>query len=245
MIVYPSIDILAGRCVRMTMGDFATVEDVAPSPLEAAKWLVAGGAEWLHVVDLDGAKTGVPANLAHFGAIAMNTNVKIQASGGIRDLATADAFVAAGASRIVVGTAAVRDPDLLLRLVDRHAEALAVALDARGGLVATQGWTETTALRATDLARRLAAAGVATVIFTNIDLEGRLEGVDLGATAEIASAFGGNVIHSGGVASLEDIHGLAGLEPLGVRGVVIGRALYRRRFTLREAIAAARAVSAC
>ena len=240
MIVYPSIDILEGRCVRMTMGDFATVEDVAPSPLEAAKWLVSEGAEWLHVVDLDGAKTGTPANLPHLRAIAAHTTVKLQASGGIRDFVTAEAFVEAGASRIVVGTAAVKDPDLLAQLVDRHADALAVGVDARGGLVSTQGWTETTAVRATDLVQLLAIAGVATVVYTNIDVEGRLEGVDLAATAAMAKAFGGDLVHSGGVATLEDVAGLARLRHRGLRGVIVGRALYRRRFTLREAMAVAR-----
>ena len=243
MIVYPSVDILEGRCVRMTMGDFATVEDVAPSPLEAAKWLVSEGAGWLHVVDLDGARTGVPANLAHLRAISKEVRVPIQASGGIRDRAAADAFREAGAARIVVGTAAVRDPELLAALVASHGDAVAVGIDARGGFVSTQGWTETTAIRATDLARRLRSAGVATVVYTNIDVEGRLEGVDLRSTAEMATAFGGHLIHSGGVASLTDLAALAGLSPA-IGGVVVGRALYRRRFTLREAIAAARGAGA-
>lgn len=239
MIVYPSIDILDGRCVRMTMGDFATVEDVAPSPVEAAKWLVSEGAQWLHVVDLDGARTGVPANLEHLRKIARHTNVKLQASGGIRDFTTAEAFVEAGASRIVVGTAAVNDPDFLARLIDRHADELAVGIDARGGLVSTQGWTETSAVKATDLAQRLAVAGVTTVVYTNIDVEGRLAGVDLAAVETVARAFGGDLISSGGVTSLDDVRGLAGLRHRGVRGIIVGRALYGRRFTLREAMAAA------
>lgn len=241
MIVYPSIDILEGRCVRMTMGDFATVEDVAPSPLEAAKWLVSEGAEWLHLVDLDGARTGTPANLDHIRKIAAHTTVKLQASGGIRDVETGEAFVEAGVSRIVVGTAAVRDPDLLARLVDRHADALAVGVDARKGLVATQGWTETSTVTATDLVQTLAVAGVTTVVYTNIDVEGRLEGVDLAAVESVARAFGGDLISSGGVASLDDLRGLAGLRHRGIRGAIVGRALYRRRFTLREAMAALRA----
>src|SRR6266851_7080538 len=127
----------------MTRGDFDTVQEVAPSPLEAAKRLVADGAEWLHIVDLDGARTGTPANLQHIRAIANRFTVQIQAGGGIRDFDTAEAFAEAGVSRIVVGTAAVRDKELIDRLVDRHADGMAVAVDARNGMVATEGWTET------------------------------------------------------------------------------------------------------
>ena len=150
MIVYPAIDILDGKVVRMTRGDFATAEQVAPSPLEAAKRLVAEGAEWLHVVDLNGSRTGRPGNLHHLRTIANRFTVKLQAGGGIRDFDTAEAFAEAGVSRIVVGTAAVSDPELIGRLVDRHADGMAVAVDARNGMVATSGWTETSDVRATD-----------------------------------------------------------------------------------------------
>ncbi|HEX9437300.1 MAG TPA: HisA/HisF-related TIM barrel protein, partial [Candidatus Limnocylindria bacterium] len=136
MIVYPAIDILDGRCVRMTAGDFATAEDVAPDPLSAAKRLVADGAEWLHVVDLNGARTGKPENLPLIRRIAERFTVRIQAGGGIRDFDTAEAFAEAGVSRVVVGTAAVRDPELIGRLVDRFADGMAVAVDARNGFVA-------------------------------------------------------------------------------------------------------------
>ncbi len=240
MIVYPAIDILDGRCVRMTRGDFATVEEVAPSPLEAARRLVAEGAEWLHVVDLDGARSGTPANLEHIRAIANRFLVKIQAGGGIRDFDTAEAFAEAGASRIVVGTAAVRDPELIGRLVDRHADGMAVAVDARNGMVAASGWTETTDVRATDLMQDLAVLGVPTVICTNVSVDGTLQGVDLVSTEAVARAFGGDVIYSGGVGSLDDIAALARLRHRGLRGVIVGRALYLGRFRLREAIAVAR-----
>src|SRR5437879_91607 len=163
----------------MTRGDFATVEQVAPSPLEAARKLVAEGAEWLHVIDLDGSRTGQPENLDHIRAIANRFTVKIQAGGGIRDFDTAEAFAEAGASRIVVGTAAIDDPELIGRLVDRHADGLAVSVDARSGMVTTDGWTETTKVRAVDLMQRLAITGVATVIFTNVSIDGTLQGLDL------------------------------------------------------------------
>jgi phosphoribosylformimino-5-aminoimidazole carboxamide ribotide isomerase len=240
VIVYPAIDILDGRCVRMTAGDFATAEEVAPDPLGAAKRLVGEGAEWLHIVDLNGARTGRPENLHHIRAIANRFTVQIQAGGGIRDFDTAEEFAEAGVSRIVVGTAAVRDPELIDRLVDRHADGMAVSVDARNGFVAASGWTETTDLRAADLVQQLAVSGVPTIIFTNVSIDGTLQGVDLRSLEEVARAFGGDVIYSGGVASLEDVRAVARLRHRGVRGVIVGRALYTGRLTLADAMAAAR-----
>ncbi len=239
MLVYPAIDILDGKAVRMTRGDFKTVEQVASSPLEAAKRLVADGAEWLHLVDLDGARTGTPANLEYIRTIANRFTVKLQAGGGIRDFDTAEAFAEAGVSRIVVGTAAVRDKELIGRLVDRHADGLAVAVDARNGMVATAGWTETSTVKASDLARDLALQGVATIIYTNVSVDGTLQGVDIASTEVVARAFGGDLIYSGGVGKVEDISALAKLRHRGLRGVIVGRALYLGRFTLQQAIAAA------
>jgi phosphoribosylformimino-5-aminoimidazole carboxamide ribotide isomerase len=224
----------------MTRGDFATVEQVAASPLEAARKLVAEGAEWLHLVDLDGSRTGKPENLEHIRAIANRFTVKIQAGGGIRDFDTAEAFAEAGASRIVVGTAAIEDPELIGRLVDRHADGLAVSVDARNGMVTTAGWTETSDVRAVDLMQRLAVTGVPTVIYTNVSIDGTLQGVDVASTEAVARAFGGDVIYSGGIGSLEDIGRLVRLRHRGLRGVIVGRALYLGRFTLRDAIQAAR-----
>jgi phosphoribosylformimino-5-aminoimidazole carboxamide ribotide isomerase len=240
VIVYPAIDILDGRCVRMTAGDFATAEDVAPDPLSAAKRLVGEGAEWLHIVDLNGARTGKPANLDHIRAIANRFTVQIQAGGGIRDFDTAEAFAEAGVSRIVVGTAAVRDPELIGRLVDRHADGLAVSVDARNGFVAAAGWQEQTDVRAAKLVQELAIMGVPTVIYTNVSIDGTLQGVDLVSLEEVARAFGGDVIYSGGVASLDDIRAVARLRHRGLRGIIVGRAVYLGRFTLGEAIAASR-----
>lgn len=241
MIVYPAIDILDGKVVRMSRGDFATVEEVASSPLEAAKRFDAEGAEWLHVIDLDGARTGTPANLDHIRAIANRFTVKLQAGGGIRDFDTAEAFAEAGVSRIVVGTAAIKDKELIGRLVDRHADGMAVAVDARHGLVAASGWTETTDVKAADLARELAIQGVPTLIYTNVTVDGTLQGVDLASTEAVARAFGGDLIYSGGVGSIEDVRALARLRHRGLRGVIVGRAIYLGRFTLAQAIDAARA----
>jgi len=239
VIVYPAIDIYQGRAVRMTRGDFSTVEQVAASPLEAAKRLVYEGAEWLHIVDIDGSLTGKPANLDAIRQIANRFTVKIQAGGGIRDFDTAEAFAEAGASRIVVGTAAIEDPELIGRLVDRHADGLAVSVDARNGLVTTAGWTETTEVRAVDLVQQLAIAGVAIVIYTNVSVDGTLQGVDLPSLEAVARAFGGDIIYSGGVGSVDDIKELVKRRHRGIRGVIVGRALYMGKFTLRDALAAA------
>jgi len=241
VIIYPAIDILGGRVVRMTRGDFATVEQVASSPIEAAKQFVAEGAEWLHVVDLDGARTGTPGNLQHIRAIANRFTVKLQAGGGIRDFDTAEAFSEAGVSRIVVGTAAIRDRELIDRLVDRHADGMAVAVDARNGLVAAYGWTETTTVEAADLAKELALQGVPTLIYTNVSVDGTLQGVDLTSTETVARAFGGDLIYSGGIGSVEDLSALARLKHRGLRGVIVGRAIYMGRFTLAQALAVGKA----
>lgn len=224
----------------MTRGDFKTAEEVAASPLEAAKRAVNEGAEWIHIVDLDGSLTGTPRNLDAIRQIANRFTVKIQAGGGIRDFDTAEAFAEAGVSRIVVGTAAVEDPELIGRLVDRHADGLAVSVDARNGLVTTAGWTATTEVRAVDLMHQLAVAGVPVVIYTNVSVDGTLQGVDLDSLQAVARAFGGDVIYSGGVGSLEDIRSLARLRHRGIRGVIVGRALYSGKFTLTEALKVAR-----
>ena len=239
MIVYPAIDIYEGRAVRMTRGDFSTVEQVAPSPLEAAKRLVNEGAEWLHVVDIDGARTGTPANLDAIRQIANRFTVKIQAGGGIRDFDTAEAFAEAGASRIVVGTAAIEEPELIGRLVDRFADGMAVSVDARNGMITTDGWTATTNVRAVDLMQRLAVAGVPMVIYTNVSVDGTLQGVDVPGLESVARAFGGDVIYSGGIGSVEDIRSVVKLRHRGIRGVIVGRALYLGKFTLRDALDAA------
>jgi len=244
VIVYPAIDIYQGRVVRMTRGDFSTVEEVASSPLEAAKRLVSDGAEWLHIVDIDGARTGTPGNIDAIRQIANRFTVQIQAGGGIRDFDTAERFAEAGASRIVVGTAAIEDPELIGRLVDRHADGLAVSVDARHGMVVTTGWTETTEIRAIDLMQRLAVEGVAIVIYTNVSVDGTLQGIDLPGLEAVARAFGGDVIYSGGIGSLDDIRAVARLRHRGIRGIIVGRAIYLGTFSLRDAVDAARSTAA-
>lgn len=241
MIIYPAIDVLGGKAVRMRLGDYSTAYEVAPTPLEAAKRWVKEGAEWLHVVDLDGARTGEPRNLEVIRAICQRFTVQVQAGGGIRDFETAEAFAEAGVSRIVVGTAAIGEPELVGRLIDRHADALAIAVDARNGFVVSKGWTVVSERRATDLAKELAVAGVPTIIYTNVSVDGTLQGVDVASLQDVGRAFGGDLVYSGGVATLDDIRAIARLKHRGVRGCIVGRALYSGAFTFRDALEAAKA----
>ena len=241
MIVYPAIDILGGKAVRMRAGDYATAYEVAPSPMEAARRWVNEGAEWLHVVDLDGARTGKPTNLDILRAMCRRFTVPIQAGGGIRDYDTAERFVETGVSRIVVGTAALSEPDLIVRLVDRFADRLVIAVDAKGGLVVEQGWTVVTEKRAIDMVHELGVHGVPTVVYTNVSIDGTLQGVDIPSLDAVGRAFNGDVIYSGGVGKLDDIRAVAKLRHRQVRGIIVGRALYSGAFTLREAMAVASA----
>ncbi len=239
MIIYPAIDILGGKAVRMRAGDYATAYQVAPTPMVAAKRWVNEGAEWLHVVDLDGARSGEPQNLEVIRAICQRFTVQVQAGGGIRDFETAERFAEAGVSRIVVGTAAVDDRELVGRLVDRHADGLAIAVDAKNGYVVAKGWTVVTERRVTELVKELAVHGVPNIVFTSVSVDGTLQGVDLSGLEDVGRAFGGEVVYSGGVASLDDIRAIARLKHRGVRGCIVGRALYSGAFGLRDAIAAA------
>jgi phosphoribosylformimino-5-aminoimidazole carboxamide ribotide isomerase len=241
MTIYPAIDILKGDVVRMRAGDYATAYRVASSPLEAAKRFVGDGAEWLHVVDLDGARTGVPENLEHIRAICQRFTLPVQAGGGIRDFETAEQFAESGVSRIVVGTAAVDEPELIGRLVDRHADRMAVSVDAKSGYVVAKGWTVVTERKASELVQELAVNGVPTIVFTNVSVDGTLQGVDIGGLETVARAFGGDTIYSGGVATLADLAKIARLRHRGVRGAIVGRALYSGAFSLKEAMDVARA----
>ncbi len=224
----------------MRAGDYQTAYEVAPTPLEAAKRFVGEGAEWLHVVDLDGARTGEPRNLHHIRQICQRFTVPVQAGGGIRDFETAERFAECGVSRIVVGTAALEETELIDRLIDRHADSMAVAVDARDGMVVSKGWTVVTDRKASDLVRELAVHGVPNIVFTNVSVDGTLQGVDLKGLETVARMFGGDTTYSGGIASLDDVRALARLKHRGVVGAIVGRALYSGAFTLADAIAAAR-----
>jgi phosphoribosylformimino-5-aminoimidazole carboxamide ribotide isomerase len=238
--LYPAIDVRAGRAVRLTRGDFAAETVYADDPVAVARSFAAAGAHWIHVVDLDAARTGEPANLAVVEAIAAAVPCLVQAGGGVRSLETAGALLLAGAARVVVGTAAVERPALVADLCVVHPGQIAVGLDARGRELAVEGWTDASGRDLVELARELASVGVAALVVTEISRDGTMAGPDRDQLSAVLSATTVPVIASGGVGTLADLAALGQLEAEGRRlaGAVVGRALYEGRFTLGEALAA-------
>jgi phosphoribosylformimino-5-aminoimidazole carboxamide ribotide isomerase len=234
VILYPAIDLKDGACVRLRQGDMAKATLFNRDAADQARRFAAAGAQWLHVVDLDGAFAGKPMNRNAIDAILAAVEIPCQLGGGIRDQATIDGWLAAGIARIILGTAAVKDPALVREACRRHPGHIAVGIDAKGGKVAVEGWAETSELAALDLARRFVDAGVAAIVFTDVDRDGLLGGANVEATAALARALPIPVIASGGVAGLAD---LAALDAAGVAGAIIGRALYDGRVDLAEALA--------
>jgi phosphoribosylformimino-5-aminoimidazole carboxamide ribotide isomerase len=236
MEVIPAIDLRGGRCVRLVQGDYdrETVFGDDPAAM-AARW-VAEGATRLHLVDLDGAKEGRPVNVEAVRAILDRAGVPCQLGGGVRDDATADAWLDAGLDRVIVGTQALKDPAWFRSLVTRHPGRVALGLDAREGKVATAGWLDTSEVDAADLAAQFDDLPMAAVIYTDIARDGTLGGPDLEAPRELATRLRTPVIASGGVATLDDIARLAALP---VPACIVGRALYEGRFRLHEAISQA------
>ena len=239
MELYPAIDIRGGRAVRLRQGDFAQETVYAGDPLDAARGWVADGARRLHVVDLDGAREGRPVALEHLARIAGQLDVPVQFGGGLRTLDAVSAALETGAERVVLGTAAHRDPDLLEAALERHGERVAVAVDVRGGRVSTAGWTETSEDEGAAMVGRLSAGGVATIVYTDVDRDGMLEGPALEQLARVSAACGpAGLIYSGGIGELSHLSALAQLDGAALEGVIVGKALYERRFTVAEALAA-------
>ena len=236
MILYPAIDLKDGACVRLLRGDMAQATVYADDPAAQARAFAAAGCQWLHVVDLDGAFAGRPVNRAAIEAIVAAVDVPVQLGGGVRELATLEAWLAAGISRVVLGTAAVRDPAFVEAACAAHPGRVAVGIDARDGRAAVDGWAETSDIPALDLARRAAQAGAAAIVHTDIARDGALEGPNLAATRAIAQAVDIPVIASGGVAGLGDLAALKALEGDGVAGVIVGRAFYDGRIEPAAAI---------
>ncbi|MEA2231162.1 MAG: phosphoribosylformimino-5-aminoimidazole carboxamide ribotide isomerase [Solirubrobacteraceae bacterium] len=240
MILYPAIDIADGKAVRLVQGDFDAATVYADSPLEAARAWVDAGAQYLHVVDLDGARKGAPQNLHHLEQIAGELEVPVQIGGGLRNVeAVRDAF-AAGVARVILGTAAFADVDFLDEVVGEFGDRTVVSVDTRGGFVSTSGWTETTQLPAAAVIERMQARGVRTFVFTNVDRDGMLEGPDLDEVRRVAQVVRGRFMYSGGVGRHEDLEALAALRQVNLSGVIVGKALYERRFTVAEGQAALR-----
>lgn len=236
MILYPAIDLKGGQCVRLLRGDMAAATVFGDDPAAQARSFAEAGCAWVHVVDLDGAFAGRPENAAAVEAILAAVSVPVQLGGGIRDMAAVEGWLAKGVARVILGTAAVRDPGFVRAAAARFPGRVAVGIDARGGRVAVQGWAEETDIDAVDLARRFEDAGVAAVIFTDIERDGAMQGPNVEATAALARAVSIPVIASGGVSSLDDLRALKDCgAPLD--GVISGRALYDGRIEVAAAAA--------
>ena len=237
MEVIPAIDLCGGRCVRLHQGDFERETVFSDDPLAMARrWQEQGGPR-LHLVDLDGAATGESAHLEIISSIVAALDVPVQVGGGIRSAATARAWLDAGVERVVIGTAAVRDPGMVEAVCREHgSERVVVSVDARDGMVALQGWTEASEVSVLELAQRMAGLGVARLLYTDIARDGMLTGPDVTTNAQLVRETGMAVLASGGVSSVEDIRRLA---PTGVEGVIVGRALYTGAVSLPDAVAAA------
>ena len=237
MILYPAIDLKGGAVVRLMRGDMAAATVYADDPAAQAQSFVAAGVEWLHLVDLDGAIAGRPVNEAAVIAILAAVGVPCQLGGGIRDLAAIERWFERGLARVILGTAALKDPALVRAACRRFPDRIAVGIDARAGRVAVAGWVEEATVTPLELAGRFVDAGVAAIIYTDIDRDGALTGVNVAATTALARAVSIPVIASGGVASLDDLRALKRETASGIAGVICGRALYDGRVDLAAALA--------
>jgi phosphoribosylformimino-5-aminoimidazole carboxamide ribotide isomerase len=237
MIFFPAIDLKDGRCVRLLKGDMEAATVFNDSPADQARAFEAAGAQWLHLVDLNGAFAGAPVNGAAVDDILSAISIPVQLGGGIRDLATIEMWLGKGIARVILGTVAVRDPELVRTAAKSFPGQVAVGIDARGGMVAVEGWAETTDMAVGDLAEKFADAGVAAIIYTDIDRDGVMAGPNVEATAGLAHATDIPVIASGGVSSMAD---LAALKSCGapLEGAISGRAIYDGAIDVRAAVAA-------
>jgi phosphoribosylformimino-5-aminoimidazole carboxamide ribotide isomerase len=242
MELWPAIDLRGGKCVRLLQGDYAQETVFGDDPVAMVGRFVAAGTKRLHIVDLDGAKDGKPTQAALVARMVVAAGVPCQLGGGIRTLETARAYLDAGVSRVVVGSIAIEQPDLLVELAHTFPGQVVLGLDARDGRVAVRGWLETSSLTAIDVARRHAALPLAAIVYTDIATDGMLSGPNLAALEEMAAAVALPIVASGGVANAEDIRRVA---TTGCAGCIVGRALYEGRVTISEAVAAAGETDEC
>lgn len=239
MNIYPAIDLKDGRCVRLLQGRMEDATEFNPDPADQARRFRDAGFTRLHLVDLNGAFDGRSSNADAVRAVLAATDRPVQLGGGIRDRAAIDAWLDAGVARVILGTMALRDPETVRAACRDHPGRIVVGIDARGGQVAVEGWAEQSEMKATDLALAFADAGVAAIVYTDIDRDGALQGVNVEATAALARVSGLPVIASGGVAGIDDIHRLKAVADAGIEGVIIGRALYDGRIDPAEALSVA------
>jgi phosphoribosylformimino-5-aminoimidazole carboxamide ribotide isomerase len=236
--IYPAIDMRGGNCVRLLQGDYNKETIYGDSPFDMARSFASDGAEWIHMVDLDGAKDGKRVNDRFVIETAKKLNVKVQIGGGIRSEEDILHYLENGVDRVIIGSIAVSNPDFAMEMIKKYGGKIAIGIDAKNGYVATHGWLDTSELRAIDLGKRFADAGAETFIFTDIATDGTLSGPNIEAVCQMAEITGKNVIASGGVSSLEDLKALASEK--GISGAIVGKALYENRFTLKEALASAK-----
>ena len=240
MILLPAIDLHQGQCVRLLRGDYDTAQVVAADPVETARAFEEQGAGWLHVVDLDGAKEGAPKNAELIAQVVERTGLQVEVGGGIRNMATVDRYLELGAARVILGSAALRDPQFVAEAVKRYGKRVAVGIDALGGKVAAEGWLEQSQVDYLELARRMEDLGVQYLICTDISQDGTLAGPNLTMLDQLNQAVSCHVVASGGVSSLLDI---VNLYDLGLYGAIAGKALYTGALDLRAAIAACRRIA--
>jgi phosphoribosylformimino-5-aminoimidazole carboxamide ribotide isomerase len=233
--IYPAIDIRDGHAVRLERGDFAKETVYDADPLDAARRFVEEGARALHVVDLDGARAGEPANLDHLKRITTALDVPVQYGGGLRNIESVRRALVAGAERVILGTAAYADLDFLDEVLTSWGPRVLVAVDVRGGNVSVSGWTKATQWTPEDVIRRMQRIGVKQFVYTNVDKDGMLEGPDLDEVRRIGQTIRGRFIYSGGIGSLDDLRALRDLRLVNLAGVISGKALYEKRFTIAEA----------
>lgn len=234
--IYPAIDMRGGKCVRLLQGDYNKETVYADSPFEVAKSFADEGATWIHMVDLDGAKAGQRVNHEHVLQVVQNLNVNVQIGGGIRTEDDVAFYLNNGVSRVILGSAAISNPDFVKKMLQTYGKKIAIGIDAKDGYVATEGWLNTSNVKATELGKTLAEAGAEVFIFTDIATDGMLSGPNIKAVVEMAEATGKQVIASGGVSKLDDLVRLKQYSASGVAGAIVGKALYTKQFTVREAL---------
>lgn len=233
MVILPAIDIKDGQCVRLFKGDYATVQKVAESYMDTARAFEKAGAEWIHMVDLDGAKDASQQNKEIFLDVAKNTGLKVEVGGGIRSMDTVEMYLKNGVSRVIIGSAAVKNPALVKDAVKEFGNRIAVGIDAKNGFVATEGWLETSEVRFTELAKAMSEVGVEYIIFTDISKDGTLSGVNAEQLDEINKCCKANITASGGVHTIEDIKIC---KKLGLYGTICGKSIYSGTLDLKQAI---------
>ena len=237
MYIYPAIDIYGGKAVRLYKGDYARMTVYSDDPVSVAKDFAAAGASHIHLVDLEGAKIGKPANLDTIRAIVETTGLFAEVGGGIRDMETVDSYLSIGVSRVILGTAAVKDPDFLQAALTKYGEKIAVGVDLKDGFVAIKGWTETSDLKAEEFFARMQNMGVKTIICTDISRDGAMKGTNRELYRELSAKFAIDLIASGGVSSMEDVEALAEMK---LHGAIIGKAYYIGAVDLKQAVEAAK-----